>query len=116
MAGVKVDVAKGFDRVIVTKPVYTDDAGRYEIHFTRGLLFGFMDRVHLRPSHVRATKPGFVEKDSCQKGRLGHAYRHPGPTSASAYAGIVYPGHPYRLDLVMVPETQGADGQSAEGE
>ena len=103
LSGVAITVARGWGTLSVTRPVYTDDAGRYEILYAPGGYMLARDRVGLSCSHVNASKSGYVEKNSCRHGRLVMAYRRPeDDPRASGFVDIVYSGYPYRLDFVMV--------------
>jgi hypothetical protein len=103
MPGVEVRVARGMGTLHSTTPVATDADGRYEIHFGPAVFSA--GGPNMQAACVFAHKPGYYEKDLCQAGNLGMANYQPEGDGAKGwgFAGIVYPGHPYRLDFTMLP-------------
>jgi len=75
--------------------------GHYTAHVAPGT--HSTDGVSLQPAVVRASRPGYYEKDLCRAGNLGMAFKRPESTRTDRFVAIVYPGHPYRLDFTMLP-------------
>lgn len=100
MKDVSVRVARGYGSPFSTQPILTDEQGRYEVHFDIGM--GMSGPVKLQCALVSASRPGFYEKDLCREGNLGMAFQRPAE-SRKGFGAIVYPGHPYNLDFVMLP-------------
>ena len=100
LPGVRVTVSWGRRRLSLSRPVYTDSTGRYEVSYGRAGRGTARDRVALCSSIVRASKGGYFE----QSRHLGMALRRSGSPSRH---DIVYPGNPCRQDFVMMPEAGG---------
>jgi hypothetical protein len=107
LEGVEVRAATGWGTLRTSVPVKTDAAGHYELPFGPGMLF-LDDGPNLQAATIYARKPGFYERDMCQNGALGMANFRPKDLEESGwnFKGIVYRGHPYELDFVMVPAAQ----------
>jgi Tol biopolymer transport system component len=101
LPGVAVTVARGMFTLFPTEPVVTDEQGHYTAHFGPGM--DTTDGINLQPAIVHASKPGYYEKNLCRAGNLGMAFMRPEGTRTERFVAIVYPGHPYRLDLTMLP-------------
>jgi dipeptidyl aminopeptidase/acylaminoacyl peptidase len=103
LAGVEIRVARGWGTLRVTEPVQTDEAGRYEVHFGPGMHV-FDDPVSLQSALLSARKAGYYEQSLGEQGRLGMAYQRPAAEANAdrLFRDVVYPGHPYELNLVMV--------------
>jgi hypothetical protein len=108
LSGVEVSVATGIATLFRGAPVTTGPDGRYELHFGPG---AWIDGggPNLQAASVYATKPGYYERDLCRGGNLGMANFRPAGDDADGgwnFAGVVYPGHPYELDFVMLSAAQ----------
>ena len=99
--GAEVRVARGWGTLFPTAPVRTNAEGWYAVHFDVGMRM-MNDDVSLQCAVVSVSKRGFYERNFARHGNLGMAFRKPDDRSRTAsFAGIVYPGHPYRLDFVL---------------
>ncbi|WP_428303675.1 hypothetical protein [Lacipirellula sp.] len=107
LEGVEIRSATGWGTLRVGEPVTTDAAGQYELHFGPGM-WSLDGGPNLQVATFYAKKPGFYERDLCAAGNLGMAnYRsRDAAESESNFKAIVYPGHPYQLDFVMLPAAQ----------
>ena len=118
LEGVEVRASTGMGTLRTGTPVKTDAAGRYELHFGPGI-WSLDDGANLQVATFHARKPGYYERDLCQNGNLGMANYRPQDFDDDAwhFKAIVYRGHPYKLDFVMLPAAQvvvdlvDADGQ-----
>jgi len=100
---VEIRVACGWGTLRPTKSVTTNRDGLYDIHFGPGMYYAEADGVPLQCAIVSARKPGYYEQNLCWHGNLGMASSPPAADRKHDFVGIVYPGKPYRLDLVMLP-------------
>ncbi len=107
MEGTEVRAATGIGTLKTGKPVKTDVAGRYELHFGPGM-FSLAGGPNLQAATIYAHKPGYYERDLCQNGNLGMANFRPKNLEEGGwhFKAIVYRGQPYKLDFVMLPATQ----------
>ncbi len=96
---VAVTVATGWGTLRLSEPVKTAQDGTYRIHFGPGMMFGAGDQLQCAIVHAR--KPGYYDRELGQTGNLGMAYRKPTGMYIQTFRAIVYPGNPYKLDLVM---------------
>jgi len=104
LEGVEVSVATGIGTLKRGQPVKTAADGTYEVHFGPGVHFTD-GGPQLQAASVFAAKPGYFERDLCRHGHLGMAYYRPKDLEESGWGfkDVVYPGHPHRLDFVLLP-------------
>ena len=107
MEGVEISAATGIGSLKTGTPVKTDAAGRYDLTFGPGIMT-FDGGPNLQAATVHARKAGFYERDLCQNANLGMANFRPKDLDDSRwhFKAIVYRGHPYKLDFVMLPAAE----------
>jgi hypothetical protein len=107
LEGVNVRAYCGIGTLHRTGTTITASNGQYRLVFGPGVLLG--SRLSGNGIGIQACTI-YVEKDGYFSAGLGRAGNlamsgsdSDGPEAASAYAGIVRPYHPYRLDFVLMP-------------
>ena len=107
--GVTMQAHCGIGTLCETGSAETDRNGRYTLRFSPGIqeisLKAGEAPVNLQAATIRASKPGFVEKNLCRQGNLSMADRLPPPDYPKwgKSGGPVLPNQPISLDFVLVP-------------
>ena len=104
MSGVKVSAATGWGSLRRAGEAVTDQDGRYEFTFGRGLFFADENSTQFQVATFFASKDGYFEKNLCRQGDLRMALQIPDDVKdPKQRAAIVLPGKPRSINFVMLP-------------
>ena len=107
---VEISVHSGMGSLRRTGFAKTDEEGRYEVKFSRGVLMN-IDSANLQVAQITAHLPGYVERNLSRHGNGAMAIRDVPEEDLKGWkinkeSDFVLPGKPRQVDFVMVPATR----------